>query len=123
VTPANSGQFGDRHDGRSRRGDVIEAGEPCFRPDRRFERGEQRGDILERNRHRHDNHSGAASVRVVAQRIGDGAIYLRQAEQLVARRDVKRSDYRVEPGRRILDKRPVFAATTEKTGYAGCGIA
>jgi hypothetical protein len=60
---------------------------------------------------------------VVAQRIGDGAIYLREAEQLVARRDVKRCDYRVEAGCRILDKRPVFAAAAEKIGYAGCGIA
>ena len=120
---ANCGQFGDRHDDRADRGDVIETGEPCLRPDRRFERDEQWGGILERHRDRQDNHASPAPLRVIAQRIRDGAIDLREADQLVARREPDRRDDCVEAGRRILDEGPVFAATAQETGDASRGVA
>ena len=54
---------------------------------------------------------------MVGERIADCAIDLRQAQELVARRQRQRGDDRVEPRSRILDKRPILAPSPEKPGH------
>jgi hypothetical protein len=55
---------------------------------------------------------------VMAQRVADGAVDLREAKELVALAKLLRRDDGVEPGRRVLDEGPILGAAAEEAGDA-----
>ncbi len=116
MRAADRRHLGDRQYHRAGRGDVVEAGEARPFADRGSNRRQQRRRVGERHRHVDRNDPRADALGMVAQRVADRAIDLRQADELGAGFERQRSDDRVEPRSRILDECPILPPPAQKSG-------